>query len=88
MARELGVQEWFSSGVKTLITRSSPLTALECQALVEQNLIQQVLGLRERAQPPRQSFVLDSSIPRCEIRSQRGKVPDTYDISARVSSIL
>jgi hypothetical protein len=85
MAKELGVQEWFSSGVKTLITRSSPLTALEYQALGEQQLVQQVLDLRERAH--HRTFRYYGQLI-SHLRSERGELPQSYDVSARVASFL
>jgi hypothetical protein len=87
IAKELGVQEWFSAGMKSLITQSSPLTAPDCQVLGDRELILQVLDLRERAHHRIYLYTYGHS-PRNHLRSERGEVPADLDVSTQVASLL
>lgn len=89
MAQGLGVQKWFSSGMKTLITRKEPLATLECQVLSEQHILQ-ILDLRERAHYRNQytNHYYGYYTYRVHIRNERGEIPEGVDLAEKLSSLL
>ncbi|KAF9445058.1 hypothetical protein P691DRAFT_735574 [Macrolepiota fuliginosa MF-IS2] len=97
MAQELGVQQWFSPAMKTLITRGEPLNADEYNVLGQQHILQ-VLDLRERVHLRNKYYDSCNSYgnynsygttPMIHIRSERGEVPiEGNDLTARLAPFL
>lgn len=83
LAKDLGIQEWFSEGMKMLITRGEPLGASECQVL-DQRYILQILDLRERAHTRYHRYHGNTT----HIRDQRGELPGDIDLSGRLAPLL
>jgi len=86
MAQDLGVQDWFSSAMETLVTRREPLGNAEYQVLSQDHLLQ-VLDLRERAH----SFqVQNRNTLRMitQLRTSRGEVPITIDLPTRLATLV
>jgi hypothetical protein len=83
MGKELGVQEWFSSAMQTLVIRREPLGAAEFQILSQENVIQ-ILDLRERAHYRRRynsSYI-------SHLRAIREEVPAAVDLSSRLATLV
>ncbi|KAF9443656.1 hypothetical protein P691DRAFT_797152 [Macrolepiota fuliginosa MF-IS2] len=79
MAQELGVQDWFVSGMKTLVTRQEPLSAHECQ----------VLDLRERAHHRTQYNHYGHSQSITHLRLERGEIPNNEcDLTIQLTDLL
>ncbi|KAF9447811.1 hypothetical protein P691DRAFT_730852 [Macrolepiota fuliginosa MF-IS2] len=97
MAQELGVQGWFASGMKELVTRQQSLSSDECQVLKSQHILQ-VLNLRERAHHRTQHYHYDSPTAfgsHSSTRSvthmlpERGEIPDgDCDLTAKLADLF
>ncbi|KAF9446547.1 hypothetical protein P691DRAFT_776789 [Macrolepiota fuliginosa MF-IS2] len=89
MAQELGIQDWFASGMKMLVTRQEPLSARECQVLKSHHILR-VLDLRERAH--HRARYLNHRIgsePVTHIRPERGEIPNNgYDLNTKLIGLF
>jgi hypothetical protein len=83
LAKDLGVQVWFSESMRALITRNEPLGALEYQTLDMRHVLQ-VIDLRERAHTRRRY----NSGQLTHIRDERGELPESVSLSDRLASLL
>ncbi len=81
ISQELGVQEWFSSGITTLIIRKEPLAVSEYEVLTPRHVLQ-VLDLRERAHVRNQTY---GGYLWVHIRLERGDLPANIDLSERLA---
>jgi len=90
MAQDLGIQKWFSSAMQALVTRQEPLGMAEYQVLDQDHLLQ-VLDLRERANSCDQRNLVYSrtfSNSRVHLRTSRGEVPTSVDLSTHLANLL
>ncbi|KAF7782847.1 hypothetical protein Agabi119p4_2223 [Agaricus bisporus var. burnettii] len=83
LAKDLGVEAWFTEGMRTLITREQPLAASEYQTLDMRHVVQAV-DLRERAHARHHRY--HGQIVR--ILPERGELPWTISLSDRLAPLL
>ncbi|KAJ3573832.1 hypothetical protein NP233_g2178 [Leucocoprinus birnbaumii] len=83
MAQDLGVQAWFSSAMQALVNRREPIGLLDSQVLNQEHLLQ-LLNLRERAHY-RNRYSYGNVY---HLRSERGVVPVSVDLSNRLAGLV
>jgi hypothetical protein len=83
VAKDLGIQAWFSEGMRALITRQEPLAALDYQTLELRHVLQ-VVDLRERVHSRYRHGYGQTD----HIREERGELPEGVSLDDRLASLL
>ncbi|XP_006461451.1 hypothetical protein AGABI2DRAFT_205241 [Agaricus bisporus var. bisporus H97] len=83
LAKDLGVEAWFTEGMRTLITREQPLVASEYQTLDMRHVVQ-AIDLRERGHTRYHRYKGQIT----HIRPERGELSVNISLSDRLAPLL